>query len=194
MTAKVPVADEAARAFLESHEFRLVDTNLRFERFAGRMSPPSGNCALRFAGPADRDAVTELARRSFVYSRFHQDPWIPKPTANAIKADWAENFFGGRRGDKMVVANVGDQIVGFALLQAAGAGRVAIDLIAVDEAFRRRGIAADMIGFVESQEKPSTIVVGTQVANLSSVRLYEKLGYRLADAQYVFHYHNSALP
>ena len=51
-----------------------------------------------------------------------------------------------------------------------------------------------MIAFVESQFAPSVIAVGTQVANLPSVRLYEKLGFRLAAAQYVFHFHNPAVP
>ena len=84
------------------------------------------------------------------------------------------------------------KIVGFALLALPAANEVVIDLIAVEEGCRRRGIAADMIHFVESEFASSRIAVGTQVANLPSVRLYEKLGFRLAHAQYVFHFHNPA--
>ena len=85
------------------------------------------------------------------------------------------------------------KIVGFTLLLVPTDSEVVIDLIAVDDAYRRRGIAAEMIAFVESQFAPAQLVVGTQVANLPSVRLYEKLGFRLAGAQYVFHFHNPAV-
>jgi nucleoside-diphosphate-sugar epimerase/ribosomal protein S18 acetylase RimI-like enzyme len=194
ITAKVPVADAAAGEFLEEHGFRLIDTNLRFEKQAETPTAASGDCLLRFAEPADRDAVVDLARRNFVFTRFHQDRLIPKSVADEIKAQWAGNFFSGQRGDQLVVAILQGKIVGFALLVTAPGAPVTIDLIAVEEAYRRRGIAAEMIAFVESQFAPSVIAVGTQVANLPSVRLYEKLGFQLAAAQYVFHFHNPAVP
>ena len=34
------------------------------------------------------------------------------------------------------------------------------------------------------------IRVGTQLANVPSLRLYEKLGFYIVDAAYVFHYHS----
>jgi len=58
--------------------------------------------------------------------------------------------------------------VGFALLATPSDAQVIIDLIAVEDAYRRRGIAAQMIAFVDSQFAPSLISVGTQVANLPS--------------------------
>jgi nucleoside-diphosphate-sugar epimerase/ribosomal protein S18 acetylase RimI-like enzyme len=197
MTAKVPVTDLAASDFLEEHGFRLIDTNLQFEKQGESPTSVSGDCLLRFAEPADRDAVVDLARRNFVFTRFHQDRLIPKSMADEIKAQWAANFFSGQRGDQMVVAvlpeNSQQKIVGFALLATPLDAQVVIDLIAVEEAYRRRGIAAEMIAFVESQFAPAVIAVGTQIANLPSVRLYEKLGFCLAGAQYVFHFHNPAV-
>ncbi len=193
MTAKVPVTDRAGVQFLQEHGFRLIDTNLRFEKRAENSTPGSGDCLLRFAEPADRDAVMDLARRNFVFTRFHLDELIPKSTADEIKAQWAGNFFSGQRGDQLVVAVLDNKIVGFTLLLVPDKSEVVIDLIAVNEAHRRRGIAAEMIAFVESQFASSQIAVGTQVANLPSVRLYEKLGFRLAEAQYVFHFHNPAV-
>ena len=79
--------------------------------------------------------------------------------ADEIKAQWAANFFSGQRGDRLVVAVLNEKpsekIVGFALLATGGRVEVVIDLIAVDEAYRRRGIAAEMIAFIESQFAPS---------------------------------------
>jgi len=194
LSAKVPVTDAAGREFLEEHGFRLIDTNVRFEKPAETPTSITGDSQLRFAEARDREAVVDLARRSFLFTRFHQDPLIAKKTADEIKAQWAGNFFNGQRGDRMAVAIVESKLVGFALLETRGAENVVIDLIAVDEDYRRRGIAAELIAFVESQFAPRGIAVGTQVANLPSVRLYEKLGFRLADAQYVFHFHNPSVP
>ena len=36
---------------------------------------------------------------------------------------------------------------------------------------------------------PKTVRVGTQIANIPSLRLYESLGFRIADTHYVLHYH-----
>ena len=138
ITAKVPVADPAAGEFLEEHGFRLIDTNLRFEKQAETPTAASGDCLLRFAEPADRDAVVDLARRNFVFTRFHQDRLIPKSVADEIKAQWAGNFFSGQRGDQLVVAILQGKIVAFALLLTAPGAPVTIDLIAVEEAYRRR--------------------------------------------------------
>jgi ribosomal protein S18 acetylase RimI-like enzyme len=38
-------------------------------------------------------------------------------------------------------------------------------------------------------QRPAAIVVGTQAANIPSVRLYESLGFRLRSSQYVLHHH-----
>lgn len=166
--------------FVQDHGFRLIDTNLKFEKRAESPTAVSGDCLLRFAEPADRDAVMDLARRNFVFTRFHLDELIPNSVADEIKAQWAANFFSGQRGDRLVVAELDKKIVGFTLLLVPTDSEVVIDLIAVDDAYRRRGIAAEMIAFVESQFAPAQLVVGTQAANLPSVRLYEKLGFRLA--------------
>ncbi len=190
MTAKLPVEDAPSRAFLEDHGFRLIDTNLTFEKRERSVAPVNAMKSVRFATPADRDQVIALARSSFVFSRFHQDPRVGKGVADEIKARWVANFFEGRRGNQLIVACHDQSIAGFLLACAASEGRTMIDLIAVAAELRRRRFAAEMIAFLENH-CCSPLVVGTQVANLPSVRLYEKLGFRLVEAQYVFHFHGA---
>ena len=65
-----------------------------------------------------------------------------------------------------------------------------IDLIATAHDYRRRGISSDLIKCAEKlHHDRHRIIVGTQVGNIASVRLYEKAGFRLFDSKYVFHYH-----
>lgn len=188
---KVPTTSLIACRFLEKMGFKLMDTNVVFDKPVAPTSKSHGNCALRFAVPEDREQVAELARRNFTFSRFHLDDTIPKAIADKIMAEWAGNFFSGSRGDKMVVALMGEKIVGFTQLLRRGEKTTVIDLIGVDKGQRQKGIASDMIAFAESQcPDCDHILVGSQVANIPSMRLYEKMGFRIFVSRYVFHYHN----
>lgn len=190
-TKVAPTFIEALR-FLQRNQFHLVDTNVIFEKKvrAGREAGEFPH--VRLAVPADRDATVELARSSFRYSRFHLDPEIRPEVADQIKADWVAAYFAGTRGHQMVVVEVEKAVVGFLQLMRASDGALVIDLVAVDEHYRRRGLGGDMIAFVESNSRPGECIrVGTQIANTASVRFYEGLGFRLAQAQYVFHYHHA---
>lgn len=191
--AYAKVAAEEARLVgdLVANGFMPVDVSVTFEGPAPKESSAAG---VRFAQSSDRDAVAAIAHGSFRFSRFHLDPRVPAAVANAIKAEWAANFFTGRRGDGMVVAEAGGSVVGFLQLLWTGGDVLVIDLIGVAASHQRRGIARNMIHFAAAHgtgdaRKPGHIRVGTQVANTKSVRLYESLGFRLVGAQYVLHYH-----
>ena len=68
-----------------------------------------------------------------------------------------------------------------------------IDLIAVHPAHARKGHARAMIGLAALKgtgagQLPRGMVVGTQAANIASIRLYESLGFRLSDSKFVLHH------
>jgi ribosomal protein S18 acetylase RimI-like enzyme len=191
-TAKLPAASTPDVHALESFGFRTVDAALTFT--AEAVAAPSQSAPVRFASAADREAVEAIAGRSFRFSRFHLDPALPAVLAHRVKARWAGNWFAGARGDGMVVAEEAGRVAGFLQLLWAKDGRLVIDLIAVDEASRGRGLATAMIGFAAAHgtgdaRRPAGMTVGTQAANVASVRLYESLGFRLRDAQFVLHHH-----
>jgi dTDP-4-amino-4,6-dideoxy-D-galactose acyltransferase len=126
---------------------------------------------------------------SYRFSRFHLDPRFSPADAAALKASWAANFFTGQRGTRLYVADSHHDIAGF-LLAIDRDDRAVIDLIAVSPEHQRQGIAAALIAALAAGSSVTTkLVAGTQVANVPSVRMYESLGFRLADSAYVFHYH-----
>ncbi len=188
--AKVPTRDAAASQWLEAHGFHLVDTSVVFDKPIDHRQPPPAQGAIRAALPADRKAVMNLARRSFVCSRFHLDPRVPRALADQVKAEWVGNYFSGQRGDVLWVAERDQQIVGFLLLLKGGETDLIIDLIAVDESCRGRGLARALIACAEAQSDRARLVVGTQVANVSSVRMYEACGFRLRTSHYIYHFHS----
>ena len=189
---KVPPLSTNLIKFIAKIGFDLVDTNIVFEKpMSLHKEVPNNKCSLRFALPEDESYVVELARNNFVYSRFHLDNDILSPVADKIKAEWARNYFAGLRGYQMIVSLVNNVVVGFLLLLKFDRNLI-IDLIAVDNCYQRKGIASDMIAYAEFRlDCFSSMRVGTQLANVPSIRLYEKLGFRVCTSNYVFHYHKT---
>lgn len=188
--AKVDVSDVQTANELERLGFRIVDTALTF---SGNPAGVAGGLT-RAATITDREAARGIAGRVFRFSRFHLDPNISNVLADEVKSAWVDNFFVGKRGDGMIVAELDGQLAGFLQLLWAG-DQLVIDLIGVDKNSQGRGIGRNMILFaarcgIGDGRVPESMMVGTQAANTASVRLYESLGFRLGRAQYVFHFHN----
>lgn len=137
--------------------------------------------------------VCLIASQSFTQSRFHKDRKIDFDTACIVKHEWVKNFFYGNRGDAMVIAeNENKQIIGFLLLILGNNNHWYIDLIAVDSYYRGKNIATKMfLYFIESSklDQDQSILVGTQLSNNISIKLYEKLGFIYYGANYVYHSH-----
>ena len=188
---KIPTTDVISLHLLEGLGLRVIDTNISLECPVGALNTPTNNCGLvRFSTQADREAVMGLARRSFSHSRLHLDPEIPAEIADRSRAEWVGSFFFGDRGDYMVIAETEGIQTGFLQLIGPQAGKLVIDLIAVDPAFRRRGLAGAMIDFAANNcGETSILLVGTQVANVPSLRFYEGFGFRIVASSYVLHFH-----
>jgi len=185
--ARVPTDTLTAANELAALGFHVVDVSVTLEREVEHDGAPDSR--IRAAVPSDREAVMALARGGFRYSRFHLDERIGRPTADEVKARWAGNFFDGKRGDHMLVAQSGSTVVGFLQLLHAPDDALVIDLIAVAESERGRGWGKAMIRAAQPLARGSRLRVGTQVANVESLRFYENLGFRTAASSYVMHLH-----
>ena len=186
--ARVPATDVSAVHELSALGFRPVDTGMTLE---GKVAPAarSEQDSVREARPGDRSGVTALARRGFSQSRFHLDPDIPKSLADEIKAQWAGNYFAGKRGDHMIVCEAGGEIAGFLQLLDGADGTLVIDLVAVDAAHRGHGLGTAMIRKAAGLSRNGRMRVGTQAANTGSLNLYENLGFRTVASAYLMHLH-----
>lgn len=190
--SKLGVGQIAEVSALADAGFRVVDVALTFDGVITGTPGDAGDT--RFAAIQDREAVSGIAGSAFRYSRFHLDPLVPKHLADAIKSAWAANYFDGKRGDGMIVAERNGDVVGFLQLLWTAQNDLVIDLIGVDSRWQGKGIGKALIRHAATQgtgdgRLPTRMIVGTQAANTPSVRLYESLGFRLRAAQYVMHYH-----
>ncbi len=170
--------------------FTLIETNVLFSKPIGQPDWQPGMYVIQQASAAHEDQVAHLAYGSFEFSRFQLDPLIPNDLANRVKAEWTRSYFRGQRGDQMMVATLDGVVAGFVLLIGRDHRTWIIDLIAVDRHHRGQGVARGMISHVEAHAEGFTHVrVGTQLANIPSIRLYTQLGFVMDEAHYVFHYH-----
>jgi ribosomal protein S18 acetylase RimI-like enzyme len=187
---KVSPTDLQMVAALESTGFRLVDTNVQLAKpLVARDKSNAPEYIVRLATSRDEDGVVDVASTSFVYSRFHSDVQFPKILANKVKGEWARNYFKGERGHMMVVVEREGRIVGFLQLLKSE-DKLVIDLVATSQGAQGKGIAKGMIAHAESENQGlKKVLVGTQLANVPSLNLYEKLGFKVCDSNHVFHLH-----
>lgn len=196
--AKCATTDIAAAARLSGHGFYVVDTNVTLDATPAdvRRAAPArrnSNISVRTVSAGDVDEVLRIAGSCFRYTRFHLDPAIPRDVADAVKREWIRSYVERRRGDRLFVALSGGTPVGFlaALLTADRAPAAIIDLVGVDTSAQRTGVGVALVDAFAAtfEDRCERLEVGTQAANVPSLRLYAALGFSVCRTAYVFHRH-----
>jgi ribosomal protein S18 acetylase RimI-like enzyme len=195
--AKLHPADTETCRRLSTVGFYVVDARVVFRLCAASVphtAPLARPVHISTDVGRQGDAVLEIAEAAFDYSRFHLDPLIGERAANAIKREWIASYLRRARGDKLFVASTDGAPVGFlAALRSQRDGRrvAVIDLVAVAPARRRCGIGQALVSaFMEHYRNDcDDFEVGTQMANVPSIQLYERVGMQLSEAEFVLHMH-----
>lgn len=176
----------------------VVDVNVVFgnkaSAFVESGAKASDELSIAEIRPEEHEEVLYIAENSFRYSRFHLDPGVSLEIANRIKRDWIANYIRGHRGDHLFAASLDGHAVGFlaALRSETEYGRTAtIDLVGVHPDFQKRGIGGALTAaFIDYyRDSCEWLQVGTQVANIPSMKLYQRMGFYISGAQYVMHMH-----
>lgn len=186
--AKVATRDVERVAELEAVGFRVVDVNVTLERLMGAPAD-GGDVFVEPARPDQHEALVDIAGRAFRWSRFHLDPLIPNELADRVKREWVRSYVTGTRGSELLAAADGGRAVGFLAVLADGEVRV-IDLIAVAPEAQGRGVGSALVAeLLRRHPGCERIRVGTQAANVDSLRFYERHGFAVAASDYVLHRH-----
>lgn len=185
---RVPTGDTARVSELARLGFEVVDCGVTLSRHT---DPPEVDPAhVIGARPEHAEQVARIGAAAFAMSRFHLDPHMDAGAADAIKREWARNCAVGGRGVATLVSLAGDEVTGFLAVLRDGDAHV-IDLVAVDGGYRGRGIGRSLVqAFIARFGPRSTeLRVGTQAANITSLRMYERLGFRIQSTHYAMHLH-----
>ncbi|MBA3502580.1 MAG: GNAT family N-acetyltransferase [Myxococcota bacterium] len=184
--AKIPTDRVADLSTLGRVGMFVVDTNVNFE--LTREIEHATSLDVGEIREGEADAVLEIAGSAFRYSRFHLDPAVGLELANHVKREWIRNYVLRKRGDTLLVARDGGVPIGF-LAPIVAHGTAVIDLVAVATAAHGRGAGSALCAAFANRYRGMPRIVGTQVANVPSIRLYTKLGFQLAKSSYVLHLH-----
>lgn len=144
--------------------------------------------------PEFRDAVLGIAESCFVYSRFHNDHSLDKCIGNRVYRSWLTSYIEKTRGERLFIGVLNGGPVGFLAVagnESQGSVYKIIDLVGVDKKYQNCGIGTKLLKFFISQysSMADVLQVGTEAANIRSLRMYEKNGFRIAETQYVLHAH-----
>ncbi|WKZ36513.1 MAG: GNAT family N-acetyltransferase [Anaerolineales bacterium] len=188
--AKVPVTSVAQVGALTTAGFRVIDVNVAFERQPQDISS-NETIIIRDVKPEDETDVLKIAESSFIYSRFHLDPQVSKELADKIKREWIANYIRKQRGERLLVAEINGKPVGFLAILVTNEKIGVIDLIGVDKNMQAQGIGKRLVQFHinDAAGKYSRLLVGTQIANIPSMRLYQTCGYKISNSTFVLHAH-----
>jgi GNAT superfamily N-acetyltransferase len=188
-TNQLPVVSQLARA-----GFSIVDTSVSLKRLAiQRSDAVPSKVEVVQALPEHYLSLQDIAASCFRYSRFHQDVLFPDVAANLLKRKWIENYCTGQRGNMLYAAIFDGCPAGFLAVLSSPFKPTfaAIDLIGVSAAYQRRGVGRALISrFIDEwQPRVNSLIVGTQVTNHESLKLYADFGFRVVDSNYVLHAH-----
>lgn len=185
---------------LESAGFRLMDTLVYYsQRLSIRREPAlSAGYRWRLAEPSDASAVAALARETFQgYSgHYHADPRLDRQACDDVYADWASRSCIDRSLAAPVVLI--DQLRGGRQpVLVAFATHASIDdstwegvLYGVGKSHQGKGLYAELIslgGALGAERGHSTMLVSTQVTNLSVQKTWCKQGFLPIRSSYTFH-------
>lgn len=193
---KVDCSNVSRLRVFENSGFKIIEENITLEKKGEEAHLPQSirhrqQYEIRWAQDEDRNFVEDIAQKNFSHDRFHQDPNIDNYLADEVKRQWAGNFFSDKRGDAMIVATTNNRPVAFLLLLLEKQNTI-IDLIAVSEDHRKKGLGLQMINYaLQNFSGNNRWIVGTQSTNIASIKLYERLGFQTMGSQYVLHRHSS---
>ena len=138
-----------------------------------------------------KERQLKFSKELFIFqnSRFFRDKKIPKRLAIDFKKKWLNNFFTGKRGNKLYVIKKGNKVIGYLLLLIRK-NIASIDLINIKKNFRKKGLAKEMINkFFIDNPKIKFLKAGTQSKNKNAINFYKSLGMKLIQRKSIYHLH-----
>jgi len=169
----------------------LTDINMQFIKYIEGKNVNVAQLAEIYQAYEGHENIINIAKKSFHYSRFFNDPYLKEEKARNIYAYWVECAF--NKEDKyFAVVKKDSKIIGFVLFSIDSSDQSAVvELIAVEEFYQGLKVGKTLLQSVENFVHNRGIVrmkVGTQVNNVSAVRFYTSNGFKYVNCNAVYHY------
>ncbi|MBK03716.1 MAG: hypothetical protein CL920_29765 [Deltaproteobacteria bacterium] len=175
---------DAKRAFFEAG-YQLVESSVDFElplrRFKGRK-------AFDFVAPQKEhhDTLVQIATEQFQFSRFHEDPKIPREKAARRYAYWMRDLLAQ---DKCRIAlDKHDKIVGFFVATQEGENQRSL-LVGLHPDFARMGSFFYSSVFESLKPKGGKVFGRVSTANIPAMKIHIQAGFTIRESSFDYHKH-----
>lgn len=134
------------------------------------------------------EQIVDISMKSFNYSRFFNDPKLPRQQAKNIYLHWTKCAF-VQENKYFVISEREGNVAGYILFSMSGDGSV-IELIAVDKKYQGQRVGKSLIHIMEVfviDQGIKKIKVGTQINNISAAQFYNAMGFKYSGCGSVYH-------
>lgn len=181
---RFPANNFATTHALEENHWLLVDGSIHLDLKLTRQTfdiPVN----IRLATSEDVPQLQTIARISFTFNRYYNDPLISKTSANEIYAQWIKNSINNHFADAVFVYCEDENLYGFATLKKDGD----IVLVAVDPQKQSRSIGRHLVIAAINQciqWNLPTATIETQLTNIPALRSFQSTGFKIKETLLTF--------
>lgn len=195
LIARCPTHDLKTAQEMEKAGFLLMDTLIYYTFSFDKQTIPQDTSAipLRSVKPEDEAGVGEVAREAFkgYYGHYHADDRLDTTHSNDAYVSWAQRSCVSREvADEVLIAEMDDEIVGFATLRLNSIDESEGVLFGVSPKAQGQGIYRSFIinGMLWGKEQGTDhMIVSTQITNIAVQKVWSRLGFTVAYSYYTFH-------
>lgn len=168
----------------------VADINVQFEKKPSNINEGKNiNVKITNNKKFDENLI-KIAEKSFIYSRFTNDPNLDKEKAKLIYVDWTRNSF-NKENKYFVNYEDGNKSVGF-IVFSINENIATIELVAVDREYQNKRIGKSMMIELERflnevKDEVTLIKVGTQAENENAIRFYQNREFKLVKINTIYH-------
>jgi ribosomal protein S18 acetylase RimI-like enzyme len=169
---------------LEENNWLLVDGSIHLDLKLTKQ-PFDIPSNIRLATSEDVPQLQTIARTSFTFNRYFNDPLISKTAANEIYAEWIKNSINNHLADAVFVYFEIEKLYGFATLKKDGD----IVLVAVDPQQQGRSIGRHLVAAAINQciqWNLPTATIETQLTNIPALRSFQSTGFKIKETLLTF--------
>lgn len=185
--ATVDPTDVALTVRLQQMGYLLVEVALDLIHATSKLVPtPVSSAVIRDGTPDDLEALTPQLDRLAPWSRYAVDPRFGADAARRLQAAWAARAVGPDPDRFLLVAEEGEEIVGFCTGTTSPDELPRIDLIATTRPGRQ---VAEHLVDARFDGFPAGPSMGGPIAarNVASLRFVLGMGYKISTTRYLYH-------
>jgi dTDP-4-amino-4,6-dideoxy-D-galactose acyltransferase len=171
----------------------IKDVKVMFEKHLSEPLIPESDLVEFNSAIHSYDQLEAIALKTGVFSRFKLDKNFNQGEYEKLYSEWIKKSVQKIIADHIFIKLIENRIVGFISMRYTGQNMAEIELVAVADEYRGKGLARKFINHCDAftlQSGRSTITVPTQEFNEPAMNLYLKTGFNIKNKTYTYHIWN----